>query len=143
MPVRLGMPKYSHPTHDDETVMNGAPAFWLGGVFVSHPPARARMDGAPGGLGLWSWGGLGVVGVWGWDEGGRLGLAAVAGAAGDLLAGGRGLELGDEALVDLLAHVDHDAGAIFHGVVVGGEVEVADARLVGGVLGVAVVAVDA
>ena len=63
-----------------------------------------------------------MVVIWCGDEGERLGVAAVAGAAGDLLAGGRGLELGDEALVDLLAHVDHDAGAIFHGVVVRGEV---------------------
>ena len=119
---------------------------WLREILASHPSAKARMDGAPCGSGLWSCSGrcgLRVVGVGGGDEGGRLGVAAVAGAAGDFVGGGRVFELGEKALIDLVGHADHGAGAVFDGVVVGGEVEVADAGFVGGVLGVAVVAVDA
>jgi hypothetical protein len=84
-----------------------------------------------------------MIVVWGRHEGLRLRVAAVTGAATDLLAGGRGLELGEKRLIDLLAHAHHYAGAVFHGVVVGGEVEVADCGGRRGVLGVAVVALYA
>ena len=51
--------------------------------------------------------------------------------------------MGEEFLVDVHAHADHEAGAVFDGVGVGGEVEVAGGGGWVGVLGVAVVTVDA
>jgi len=66
----------------------------------------------------------------------------VAGAAADVMLGGR-LELGEEVLVDFFVHAHHDASAVFHGVCVGGEVEVAGGGAGRGILGVTVVALDA
>jgi hypothetical protein len=82
-----------------------------------------------------------VVG-WG-DEDCGLRVAAVAGAAANFVRGGRGLELGKEALIDFLVHAHHYAGAVFHGVGVGGKVEVAGGGGGVGVFGVAVFTVDA
>ena len=76
------------------------------------------------------------------DEDGGLGIAAVAGAAADFVFGWR-LELGEEVLVDVLVHAHHDAGAVFHGVGVGGEIEVPGGGGGVGIFGVAVVALDA
>jgi hypothetical protein len=69
----------------------------------------------------------------------RLRVATVAGAATDLVCGWRVIELGEEALVDVLVHADHDPGAVLHGVGVGLGVEASG----GGVLGVAIVTLDA
>jgi ABC-2 type transport system ATP-binding protein len=108
-----------------------------GGGGAPPPPPGGGGGGGPGGGGP---GGVMLVGRR--DEGEGLGVAAVAGAAGDFLLGWR-LELGEEVLVDLLVHAHHGAGAVLHGVGVGGEVEVAGGGGGRGVLGVAVVTPDA
>ncbi len=108
-------------------------AGWAGGL-TAFADLRMRGSGRRGG---------GVI-VVGWrDEDGGLGGAAVAGAAGDLVGGRRVLQLGDEVLVDVHAHAEHEAGAVFDGIGVGGEVEMAGGGGWMGVPGVAVVTLDA